>query len=214
MGAKSIGMPTSPRLIAIIGGSGAGKSHLAGMLEQHLGQAVLRLSLDDFYRDRSKCPAGRRQRINFDHPRAIDWAALERALTELAKGKSAAIPQYDFATHTRKPQPRIVQPRPVILVEGLWPLHRARIRSLFDFRIFLACPASCRFRRRLERDIAERGRTAESVRRQFMETVFPMHRKFVAPQTRWSDLIVTRALAARDIAPLARRLLQARKGDL
>ncbi len=208
MGARSIELPDTPRLVAIMGGSGAGKTHLAAMLEELLPGQTLRLSLDDFYLDRSSCPASRRHRINFDHPRAIDWKAVEKALTELAKGRPARIPQYDFATHTRKPEGKVAQPRPLVLVDGLWPLHHARIRRLFDYSIFLACPASLRLRRRLERDLAERGRTAESVRQQFSETVFPMHRRYVAPQTRWSDLIVRRPLLARDVAQLARTILR------
>ena len=207
MGARSIGGQSSPRLVAIIGGSGAGKTYLAAMLEELLPGQVLRLSLDDYYRDRSSCPQGLRHRINFDHPRALDWAAVEKALTQLAKGRPARIPQYDFATHTRKAEGKLVQPRKLILVDGLWPLHRARIRRLFDYRIFLACPASARLRRRMERDMAERGRTEESVRQQFLKTVFPMHRKYVAPQTRWSDLIVRRTLLVRDVAQLARTIL-------
>jgi uridine kinase len=208
MGASSIKLTNSPRLIAIMGGSGAGKTYLAAMLERHLPGQVLRLSLDNFYRDRSSCSPALWARVNFDHPRAIDWDALETALIQLAKGRPAHIPQYDFATHTRHPQPHIVQPRPIVLVEGLWPLHRARIRRLFDYSIFLACPASDRLRRRLNRDVAERGRTPASVRHQFLQTVSPMHRKYVAPQTLWSDLIVRRTLLVRDVAQLARTIQQ------
>ena len=208
MGAKSIKLSKLPRLIAIMGGSAAGKTYLAAMLERHLPGEVLRLSLDNFYRDRSSCSPALRQRINFDHPRAIDWDALEAALVQLAKGRPARIPQYDFATHSRLAQPLIVQPHPIVLVEGLWPLHRARIRRLFDYSIFLACPATARLRRRLERDVAERGRTPASVRHQFLQTVSPMHRKYVAPQTLWSDLVVRRTLLIRDIAQLAKTIEQ------
>jgi len=208
MGARRTALPETPRLIAIVGGSGSGKTYLAAMLEELLPGQTLRLSLDDFYIDRSSCPASRRHRINFDHPRAIDWKAVEEALTQLAKGRPAKIPQYDFATHTRKPEGKVVQPRAVTLVDGLWPLHHARIRRLFDYAIFLACPASLRLQRRLRRDTTERGRTAESVRQQLSETVFPMHRKYVAPQERWSDLVVRRPLLARDVAQLARTILR------
>ncbi|HWD20886.1 MAG TPA: uridine kinase [Verrucomicrobiae bacterium] len=207
MGAKHIGFQNTPRLVAIIGGSGAGKTYLAGMLEQELGGKILRLSLDDFYRDRSACPATRRDRINFDHPEAIDWKTLEAALVQLAKGRPATIPQYDFATHTRRAEWKTVQPQPVIVVEGLWPLHRARIRKLFDFRIFLQCAAELRLQRRLRRDVAERQRTPESVLEQFKQTVAPMHRKFVAPQATWSDVVVRRTLEARDVTLMAKRIL-------
>lgn len=208
MGSRSIGLTFAPRLVAITGGSGSGKTFLANMLTRLLPDRAVRLTLDDFYLDRSSCPSGRRHRINYDHPRSLDWAAVEKALTRLARGRAARIPQYDFSTHTRSRAGKLVRPCPLIIVDGLWPLHRARIRRLFHYRIFLACPARRRFRRRLERDMAERRRSPASVRRQFLQTVSPMHRKYVAPQTRWSDLIVRRTLLVRDAARLAKMILQ------
>jgi uridine kinase len=201
-----------PRLVAIIGGSGAGKTYLAAKLASLLGEDVLRLTLDDFYRDRSRCPPARRDHINFDHPRAIDWPAFESVLKRLARGQPARAPQYDFATHTRLPSRRLLAPKSVILVEGLWPCYRRAIRKLFDLKIFLACPMSTRLRRRLERDLTERGRGAESVRRQFYKTVAPMHKRFVGPQIRWADVVVGGPLAAPEMTRLARRIAQIEPG--
>jgi uridine kinase len=194
--------------VAIIGGSGAGKSYLTGLLEKELGRKVTRLALDDFYRDRSACPPARRARINFDHPRALDWAELEKVLTQLAAGQAAAAPQYDFTTHTRRPARRLVEPRSVVLVEGLWPCHRRSVRALFDLRIFLDCPEETRLSRRLERDVPQRGRTPESVRQQFFQTVGPMHHKFVRPQMRWSDLVMRKPVMAQDVTRLAKKIKQ------
>ena len=138
---------------------------------------------------------------------AIDWASLRRALRDLAAGRAARIPQYDFATHTRRPVRRVIRPRPLVVVEGLWPCHHRQIRELFHRRIFLACPANLRWSRRLRRDVAERGRTPESVRQQYSTTVAPMHRRFVAPQARWCHLILRRPARLRDIPWLARLIL-------
>jgi 7-keto-8-aminopelargonate synthetase-like enzyme/uridine kinase len=199
---------SKPRLVAIIGGSGSGKTYLAGKLAAALGGDVLRLTLDDFYRDRSGSSPAARAKINFDHPRAMDWAAFERVLLDLSQGRSARVPRYDFATHTRLAAMRRVEPRAVILVEGLWPCHRARISKLFDLRIFLESGESLRFERRLKRDVAERGRDAESVKRQFYESVAPMHLRFVVPQMRAADIVFRRPLNDAAIARLAKRITQ------
>lgn len=195
-----------PKLIAIIGGSGSGKTFLARMLQQALGENAARLALDDFYRDRSGSHPARRARINFDHPRAIDWVELEKVLKNLAAGRPALTPRYDFATHTRHPARLRVQPRPLVLVEGLWPCHKKSVRQLFDFLIFLDCPEKTRLQRRLDRDVAERGRSPQSVRKQFYDMVAPMHARFVTPQKNWSNLVLRRPMAAPQIAGLARAI--------
>jgi uridine kinase len=185
---KAGGCPKPPLLVAIVGGSGSGKSWLAERLERALGGQAARLSLDDFYLDRSHLSAERRARLNFDHPRAVDWAGLERVLHRLMKGKPARVPCYDFATHCRRSATRVLQPKPLILVEGLWLLRRPSLRRLFHLSLFLECPTRTRLARRLARDRRARGRTRASVQEQFWATVEPMHRQFVAPQARWADL--------------------------
>jgi uridine kinase len=206
--AKAISKTRKAKLIAIIGGSGAGKSYLTGLLEKELGGKVTRLALDDFYRDRSACSPARRARINFDHPRALDWAELEKVLTQLAAGQSSDAPEYDFTTHTRRPVRRLVEPRPVVLVEGLWPCHRRAVRALFNLRIFLDCPEETRLQRRLDRDVPQRGRTPESVRQQFSQTVGPMHHKYVRPQMQWSDLVMRKPVMEQDVTRLAKKIEQ------
>src|SRR5688572_27454107 len=109
-----------PQLIGIAGGSCAGKSWLAARLQEQLGKIAGRLSLDDFYRDRSHLPPGRRARINFDHPRAIDWERVEGVLTELCAGRAASIPRYNYETHGRFAEETILAPAPLVLFEGLW----------------------------------------------------------------------------------------------
>jgi uridine kinase len=177
-------------MVAIVGGSGAGKTWLAEKLQRTFGTMGTRISLDDFYRDRSGLSAARRAKINFDNPVAIDWASLETALNHLQNNQSTPLPCYDFKTHCRLTRKKILQPKPIVLVDGLWLLRRPRLRGLFDLKIFVECPSQTRLQRRLIRDLVLRGRTAASVREQFRDTVEPMHAKFVAPQKRWADIVL------------------------
>jgi uridine kinase len=190
------------RLIAITGGSGSGKSWLADRLQGLLGAKAGRLTLDNFYRDLSHLSPGQRDAANFDDPAAIDWARFEETLRSLASGRPTRIPQYDFKTHCRVGETAPVVPAPITLVDGLWLLHRPSVRRLFDLRIFLDCPERERLRRRLVRDVAERGRSTASVRRQFRDTVAPMHRRFVAPQAHWADVVLAHPCSAEEVQEL------------
>lgn len=195
-----------PLLVAIVGGSGSGKTWLAEKLERSFGRAAARLSQDDFYRDRSCVPPSRRSAINFDHPRAIDWTELERVLRDCRKGKKVAVPVYDFRTHCRASRFRMVNSQEILLVDGLWLLRRPTVCRLFDVKIFIDCPAPTRLRRRLARDLALRGRSRSSVLAQFRQTVEPMHRKFVAPQVRRADFVVKGNLNTAAVRQLARAI--------
>lgn len=177
-------------LVAIVGGSGSGKTWLAEKLRAELGREAGRLSLDDFYLDRAKLPLARRGKINFDHPRAIAWAEFEQVLRQCLAGKPARVPRYDFETHSRQAEWQLFRPRRIILVDGLWLLHRRGLRRLFGASVFLACPPAMRLKRRLARDLLNRGRTAASIREQFRLAVAPMHARFVAPQVRWTQRVI------------------------
>jgi uridine kinase len=180
----------TPLLVAIVGGSGAGKSWLAERLQQRLGGKAARLSLDDFYRDRSYLSPRRRDKLNFDHPRSIDWEGAERTLSQLRSGRSVHLPSYDFVTHCRLPQTKVLAPKPVILVDGLWLLRKASLRRLFDLRIFLDCPAQVRMQRRLARDIEARALSRALNQQIFRTLVEPMHRRYVAPQIQWANVVL------------------------
>src|SRR4051812_1957936 len=186
--------PTTPvQLIAIVGGSGAGKGWMVERLRRVLGEHATHLQLDDFYRDRSHLPMSRRARINFDVPRAIDWAAAERVLRDCRAGQLTRIPSYDFATHRRITERERTNwaPRAFVLVDGLWLLRRPAMRHLFDLKIFLDTPTELRCTRRLARDVAERGYTRDAVEYQLRSAVVPMHDRYVEPQKKWADLILT-----------------------
>jgi len=195
-----------PKLIAITGGSGAGKSWLADKLEQLFEGQAQRLCLDAFYLDRSHLTPQSRARINYDHPRCIDWSLAAATLQQLKLGRPVQLPCYDFATHCRTPGKVSMTPKPVVLIEGLWLLHRPVVRRLFDLAIFLDCPATQRLRWRIARDTIERGRTEQSVRTQFRSTVAPMHKLWVAPQREHADVVLRQPLKAKDIDNLFERL--------
>ena len=200
--------PKQPLFVAIVGGSGSGKSWLADKLQSALGHKAGRLSLDDFYRDRSHSSPAQRAKINFDRPSAIDWPTFERVLNGCIHWRETPVPCYDFRTHCRLPSSRVLKPKPIMLVDGLWLLRFPRIRKFFGFRIFLDIPMKLRLRRRLARDVMARGRSRSSILEQFRKTVEPMHRKFVLPQIGWSDFVLKCNQSDRKIAEFATLLRQ------
>lgn len=174
------------RFIAVVGGSGSGKSYLAAEMEQWLGTHAAHLALDDFYRDLGHLPEGERDGVNFDDPAAIDWETLREVFECLERGESAHIPVYDFTTHTRMAETRHLAHAPLVVLEGLWLLHPEWLREKFALSVFVECPEEERLRRRIQRDVSMRGRTEESVRQQFANHVQPMHAMFVENQLEWA----------------------------
>lgn len=195
------------RHIAIVGGSGSGKSWLAEMLCAELGESSARLSLDDFYRDLSSLPMVERDRVNFDDPATIDWDAARVVMDSLTRGETAQVAAYDFATHTRRHEKRAFAPRPVVIWDGLWLLHDVTLRARFAQSVFVECSEAVRLARRMERDVRERGRTEESVRHQFTDHVQPMHAQFVEPQRGWAGKVFESPVSAAQVAELKRELL-------
>lgn len=198
------GMPC--KLIALAGGSGAGKSWLADRLRREFGDDAASLSLDDFYSDPSHLAFSERQRLNFDHPNAIEWPLFESVLRTLRTHQTASVPRYDFVSHSRGMERESLEPRRYIFVEGLWLLHHARIRALFDLRVFLACAESLRWERRLSRDAHERGRTIDSIHQQFWNVVAPMNDRFVEPQRSRADLVIEQPITQADVTRLMNRI--------
>lgn len=206
-------MNASPvQLVAIAGGSGAGKSWLVERLCGLLGDKACHLQLDDFYRDRSHLPMNRRAKINFDVPTAIDWAWAERALRECRAGSPTRIPRYDFATHSRLADRVGWTPRPIVFVDGLWVLRPPAVRELFALKLYLDTPVDVRRERRLIRDVAERGYTAAAVAHQFRTAVSPMHERFVEPQKKWADLVLRQPFDEHEVHQLADALWQLLQG--
>lgn len=190
------------RFIAVVGGSGSGKSWLAANIGKQLGPEAGHLCLDDFYRDLGHLPEEERDGVNFDDPAAIDWDALRVVLECLERGDAARIPIYDFATHTRMPETRDFENAGLVVLEGLWLLHPEWLRGKFAVSVFVDCPEEERLRRRIERDGLARGRTEESVRRQFADHVQPMHARFVEPQRQWATRRVNSPMSETEHAEL------------
>ncbi|MGC8857167.1 MAG: uridine kinase [Anaerolineae bacterium] len=185
-------MPHStPLVIGIAGGSGSGKTTVAQIILQRVGpDRIAFLQHDAYYKDLSGLPPAQRAEVNFDHPNSLETELLIRHIEQLKNGQPVEVPIYDFATHSRTHQTFTVQPRPVILVEGILIFAEKALRALFDVKIFVDTDSDLRFIRRLQRDIAERGRTVESVIKQYLATVRPMHMEFVEPSKRYADVII------------------------
>jgi uridine kinase len=180
---------TSSLAIGIAGGTGAGKTTLARLLAEGLGHAVV-LDMDSYYLDRSGVSPEIRDRLNFDEPGAFDVGLLMQHLRLLRQGHAIEKPRYSFESHTRTGFEAIA-PAPVVLVEGLFALWWEDLRRSLDLRIYLDAPDDVRLRRRVERDVVSRGRSAQSVLRQYECTVHPMHELYVAPTRLYADVVLT-----------------------
>ncbi len=178
-------------VIGIAGGSGSGKTTVAQEILQRVGpDRIAFLQHDSYYKDLSGLPPTQRAEVNFDHPNSLETDLLIEHIAALRDGKAVEVPIYDFSAHSRTARTFTVQPRRVILVEGILIFTEAALREMFDVKIFVDTDSDIRFIRRLERDIAERGRTTESVIKQYQATVRPMHLEFVEPSKRYADVII------------------------
>ena len=187
---SSIGL--TPTLIGFSGGSGSGKTTLAAAIHEQLGNhRSTVLSLDAYYRDLSHLPLEERAKVNFDHPDALDVQLLTYQIRQIKCGKTVEVPCYDFTTHTRGSETLTLQPKAVVLVEGILLLALDSIRSLLDLQVFVDAPADIRFIRRLVRDIQERGRTVDSCIQQYYATTRPMHFAWVEPSKAFADVVVS-----------------------
>jgi uridine kinase len=182
---------TTPLVIGIAGGSGSGKTTVAQEILQRVGpDRIAFLQHDSYYKDLSGLPPTQRAEVNFDHPNSLETELLTEHIATLRDGRPVEVPIYDFSTHSRTTQTFTVQPRRVILVEGILIFTEAALREMFDVKIFVDTDSDLRLIRRLERDIAERGRTVQSVIKQYQTTVRPMHLEFVEPSKRYADVII------------------------
>lgn len=173
------------------------------------------IDIDSYYRSLDGMPPADRERVNFDHPDMIDFPLLIAQLRQLLAGQAVEKPVYDFVAHTRAPGTEHVEPREIIVVEGILALAHPELRHLFDLKVFVDVPEDVRLARRLNRDLTERGRTTESVLAQYEATVRPMHREFVEPGKAFADLVLhdgtTASQRGEVLLDRARRELAARR---
>ncbi|MDF2889699.1 MAG: uridine kinase [Clostridia bacterium] len=180
-----------PVIIGITGGTGSGKSTIARAIFKSVPEKRASIIEQDcYYKNQSHLPPEERVKVNYDHPLAFDTDLMIAHLEELLKGQAIEKPQYDFTIHNRKVETITVEPRDIILVEGILVLDSPRVRELMDIKIFVDTDADVRIIRRITRDMQERGRTLESVIEQYLNVVKPMHFEFVEPTKRYADIII------------------------
>lgn len=180
-----------PYLIGVAGGTNSGKTTITDRLAELIGDEHLALiKLDSYYIERTDQPMEVRAAANYDHPDAFDWQLLNDHLASLTAGETVQVPVYDYTIHDRSDRRMLVRPSKIIVVEGILVLWEQRLRERFDLKIFVDTPADLRIIRRLKRDVAERGRTPESILDQYLTTVRPSHEMFIEPSKRYADVIV------------------------
>lgn len=178
-------------MIGVAGGSGSGKTTVVRRIVDSLGsEHVTLLDHDRYYRDRNDLRLEERAALNYDHPDSLETDLLVQHVRALKAGTAVEAPRYDFTRHARLTEKDTLEPRRALIVEGILIFTDAALRDLMDIKVFVDTDSDTRFIRRLQRDVAERGRTMESVIDQYQSTVKPMHREFVEPSKRYADVII------------------------
>lgn len=178
-------------IIGIAGGTGSGKTTVVRKIIESLpANEVVLLPQDSYYKDSSHVPIEKRQNINFDHPDAFDWALLSEHVAALRRGKSIEQPTYSYLTCTRQTETIHIEPREVVIIEGILALCDPTLRNMMDLKVFVDTDSDERLIRVIQRDMQERGRTAEAVMERYIRVLKPMHQQFIEPCKRYADLIV------------------------
>jgi uridine kinase len=180
-----------PVVFGVAGGSSSGKTTIARAILEAVGASkIAYLPHDAYYADRSDLTFEERTRLNYDHPNSLETKLLVDHIKRLLHGNPVHVPVYDFTEHRRTEETVFVEPAPIILVDGILIFTKRKLRELMDIKVYVDTDSDVRFIRRLARDVEERGRTPESVVQQYLDTVRPMHLKFVEPSKRHADVII------------------------
>jgi uridine kinase len=184
-------MKSNPMIIGVAGGSGSGKTTIANAINKELGNLhVVMIQHDSYYKDNSHLSPSEREKINYDCPDSLETKLMVSHLKELMAGHRVEIPLYDFTNHARHERGVPVEPADVIVIDGILILAEQTLRELLDVKIYVDTAHDIRFIRRLQRDIHERGRSIDSVIRQYLQTVRPMHNAYVEPSRQYADIII------------------------
>jgi uridine kinase len=200
-------------VVGIAGGTGAGKTTVARLVTENVGESVTRIPLDNYYHDLSHLDFEERRQQNYDHPSAFDWDLLETQLRSLLEGQAVEMPQYDFVAHNRTPERTRVEPTDVVVLEGILALYDDTVNEMMDLRLYVETDADVRILRRIQRDVIERGRDLEGVIEQYLSTVKPMHEQFVEPTKRSADLIIPEGANSVAVALLEEKIRAEVTGD-
>jgi uridine kinase len=179
-----------PLIIGVVGGSGSGKTTVARAIHEATGLEAAFVDQDAYYKDLSHITLDERRQVNYDHPDALDNDLMVSQLRQLAAGFAIEKPTYDYAAHTRAAATERIEPTPIVIVDGILLFTDARLRELFDIKLYVDVADDVRFIRRLQRDVEERGRQMDDIIRQYLTTVRPMHLEFVEPSKRYADVIL------------------------
>ena len=180
-----------PIVIGIAGGTGSGKTSIAAkIMNTFKDKSVLLIQQDSYYRDQSHLTYEERLKTNYDHPHAFDNELLMAQIHQLQRYEAIEVPVYDYTVHTRSDQTIHIEPKEVVILEGILVLEDAKLRDLMDIKLYVDTDADIRILRRMVRDIEERGRTIESVIHQYLSVVRPMHNQFVEPSKSYADVII------------------------
>ncbi len=179
------------KVILIGGGSASGKTYvLKKVMEKIPGDKITHISIDDYYKNFTDLTFEERAKINYDHPKSFDWKLMNEQLKALKNGQAIEKPIYDFTTHSRSDKTEIVEPKELIVIEGIMALVNKDLRALGDLKVFISASRERRLVRRIDRDMKERGRTYESIIEQYFTTVLPMYEEIIAPSQYYADLII------------------------
>ncbi len=188
---RAASLKPKPIVFGVAGGTASGKTTVARAILEAVGASKIAfLPHDAYYRDRGDLPFEERARLNYDHPDSLETKLLVRHIKDLLVGVPVAVPVYDFTNHRRTQDTILVEPAPIILVDGILIFTKRKLRDLMDIKVYVDTDSDVRFIRRLQRDMHERGRSLDSVVQQYLDTVRPMHLKFVEPSKNYADVII------------------------
>lgn len=179
-------------VLGVAGGSASGKTTIINKVKDYFGNDIAVISHDSYYKAHDDMPFEERCKLNYDHPDSFESERMAEDIRKLIKGHEIQMPVYDYCNHNRSKETVTVEPKPVIIIEGILVLEDRELRDLMDIKIYVDTDADERLMRRIQRDMVERGRSIESIIKQYSETVKPMHEEFVEPSKKYADIIIPR----------------------